>query len=46
MNEVIRGILYPALAVLLAGLISVGPVHAVQAHQMEGFDGGNDQMSP
>ncbi len=46
MNEVSRGILYPALAVLLAGLISVGLVDAVQADQMEGFDGGNGQMSP
>lgn len=46
MNEVGRGILYLGLAVLLAGLISVGLVDAVQADQMEGLDGGNDQMSP
>jgi len=46
MNEVSREILYLALAVLLAGLISVGLVDAVQADQMEGLDGDNGQMSP
>lgn len=50
MNEVGRGFLYPALAMLLAGLmaglISFGLADAVQADQIEGFEGGNDQMSP
>lgn len=48
MNEFGRIILYPALAMLLAGLISFGLADAVRAEvdQMEGFDGGNGRISP
>lgn len=47
MNEFGR-ILYPALAMLLACLISFGFADAIRAEvdQMEGFDGSNGQISP
>lgn len=47
MNEVGRKILYPALAMLLAGLITYGIAGAAQAEsdQMAGVDGGTGEMS-